>query len=151
MAKASGEKLLRRYVPERIFGYVEKWIKERGFLAIMIAAMLPPPVPLTPFTLAAGALGMKRRKFLPAYAIGRGIRYSFVAWLGVHYGRAILHEWRLYLAEYAGEIGWGIAVISIAGVAFGIFKFMKIRREVHAPASNPTGLEKVPCPLRSQG
>ena len=138
MAKASGEKLLRRYVPKRIFSQVEKWIKQRGFLAIMIAAMLPPPVPLTPFTLASGALGMKRNRFLLAYALGRGIRYSFVAWLGVHYGRAIIRAWRAYLADYAGEIGWGIAAISIAGIAFGTYKFIRVRREMNAaPAAQP--------------
>ena len=137
MAKAGGEAVLRRYVPKRIYGRVEKWIRERGFLAIMIAAMLPPPVPLTPFTLASGGLGMERNKFLSAYAIGRAIRYSFVAWLGVHYGRAIVRAWRTYLADYAGEIGWGIAVISVVGVGYGTYKFLKVRRELSTPAGQP--------------
>jgi membrane protein YqaA with SNARE-associated domain len=130
MGKASGEAILGRYVPRRIMGPVERWVKTKAFLAVMIAAMLPPPVPLTPFTLASGALGVERDKFLLAYAIGRAVRYSVVAWLGVVYGRSILHMWRLSLADYAGEIGWGIAAISVAGVAYGVFKFMRIRREL---------------------
>ncbi len=135
MAKAGGEAVLKRYVPRRIFGLVERWVKERGFLAILIAAMLPPPVPLMPFTLASGALGMKGGKFLWAYGLGRGVRYSVVAWLGVVYGRAILHAWRLYLADYAGEIGSGIAAISVAGIGFGVYKFLKIRRELREPVA----------------
>ncbi len=133
MAKASGDAVLRRYVPKRIFGPVERWVKARGFVAVLIAATLPPPVPLTPFTLASGALGVERNKFLLAYGIGRSIRYGAVAWLGVIYGRAILRAWRYYLADYAGAIGWGIAAISIAGIAFGVYKFLKIKRELRTP------------------
>ena len=134
MGKASGEKALHRYVPKRILGPVERWVKANGFLTVLIATVLPPPVPLLPITLASGALGVERKPFVLAFAIGRAIRYSIVAWLGVHYGRAIVRAWRLYLADFAGEIGWGIAAISAAGIAFGTYKYLKIRRELRAPS-----------------
>lgn len=130
MGKAGGEIALRRYVPGRILAPVERWVKAHAFAAITIATILPPPVPLMPFSLASGALGVRRRTFVLSYALGRGIRYSIVTWLGVVYGRAILHAWRIYLADYAGVIGWGIAAISVAGIAFGTYKFLKIRREL---------------------
>lgn len=130
MGKAGGEKALHRYTPKRILRPVERWVKANGFLAVMIATVLPPPVPLTPITLAAGALGVPRNKFLLGFAVGRTIRYSIVAWLGVHYGREILRAWRRYLAQDAGAIGWGIAVISVAGIGYGVYKFLKVRREI---------------------
>ena len=135
MGKASGQKALHLYVPKRIVGPVERWVKSNGFLAVLIACMLPPPVPLLPITLASGALGVERKKFLLAFAAGRTVRYGVVAWLGVKYGRHIIHAWRLYLADYAGEIGWGIAAVSLAGVGFGVYKFLKIRRELRAPVA----------------
>ncbi len=130
IGKAGGEAALHRYVPKRMLAPVERWVKAHAFAAVTIATILPPPVPLMPFSLASGALGVERRTFVPAYALGRGIRYSIVTWLGVTYGRAILHAWRLYLAEYAGEIGWVIAAISVVGVGYGTYKFLKIRREL---------------------
>ena len=138
MGKAGGEKALHRYVPKRILSPVERWVKAHGFFAVLIATVLPPPVPLLPITLASGALGVARKPFVLAFAAGRAIRYSFVAWLGVHYGRSIVRAWRLYLADYAGEIGWGIAAISLAGIGFGTYKFLKIRRELNAsPEAQP--------------
>ncbi len=130
LGKAGGEKALHRYTPKRILRPVEKWVKANGFLAVLVATVLPPPMPLTPIMLAAGALGVPRNHFLLGFAIGRTIRYSVVAWLGVHYGRAILHAWRRYLADDAGAIGWGLAVISVAGISYGVYKFLKLRREL---------------------
>ena len=133
MGKASGQDALHRFVPKRMLAPVERWVKDHAILAISIAAMLPPPVPLMPVSLASGALGVDRNKFVLAYALGRGIRYSIVTWLGVVYGRSILRAWRLYLADYAGEIGWAIAVISLVGVGYGTYKFVKIRKEMGRP------------------
>ncbi len=139
IGKAGGEAALGRFVPKRILRRVERWVKARAFVAVTIATILPPPVPLMPFSLASGALGVPRRTFVLAYALGRGIRYSVVTWLGVTYGRAILHAWRIYLADYAGVIGWGIAAISVVGVAYGTYKFLKIRREL---GSQPATVEE---------
>ncbi len=130
LGKSGGEKALHRYTPKRILRPVEKWVKANGFLAVLVATVLPPPMPLTPIMLAAGALGVPRNHFLAGFAIGRTIRYSVVAWLGVHYGRAIVHAWRRYLADDAGVIGWGIAIVSILGISFGVYKFLQFRREL---------------------
>jgi len=137
MGKAGGEKALHRYTPKRILAPVERWVKANGFVAVLIATVLPPPMPLTPITLASGALGVPRNHFLLGFAIGRTIRYSAVTWLGVHYGRAILRAWRRYLANDAGTIGWALAIISIAGISFGLYKFLKIRRELRSPQELP--------------
>jgi membrane protein YqaA with SNARE-associated domain len=134
MGKSGGEKALHRYTPKRILNPIERWVKAHGFVAVMIATVLPPPMPLTPITLAAGALGVPRNHFLFGFAIGRTVRYGAVAWLGVRYGREILRAWRRYLANDAGSIGWGLAIISVAGIGFGVFKFLKVRREMRVSA-----------------
>jgi membrane protein YqaA with SNARE-associated domain len=71
---------------DKICNRFEKW----GFGAVFIPALLPPPFPLVPFLIAAGALQYSRKKFLAALILGRAIRYSIVAALGVHYGKPIL-------------------------------------------------------------
>jgi membrane protein YqaA with SNARE-associated domain len=61
-----------------------------GFGAVALPAILPPPFPIVPFLLAAGALQYSRKKFLAALALGRGTRFTIVAGLGALYGDHIV-------------------------------------------------------------
>ena len=85
--RKGGEVALERYVPKRILGRVTGWVEQHGAWTIGVAAILPPPVPLTPFLLAAGALKIGRTPFLIWYGSARAIRYGLLAWLAVTYGR----------------------------------------------------------------
>ena len=71
---------------DKIYAIFDRW----GFAAVAIPALLPPPFPIVPMLLAAGAMQYPTRKFLAALAVGRGIRYSILAYLGAHYGRSIV-------------------------------------------------------------
>ncbi len=71
---------------ERVHKQFDRW----GYGAVAIPAMLPPPMPLVPFLLAAGATGYPRTKFLVALTAGRIVRYTLLAFLGAFYGRRIL-------------------------------------------------------------
>jgi membrane protein YqaA with SNARE-associated domain len=128
--KTGGDKLLRTFVPKRVLDRVCRYVQKRAFISILIATMLPPPVPLTPFALAAGALGVKWKPYLIAYAIGRTIRYGVITWLGVRYGRQILHAWRQYLSGYEAPIAWTLAAITAAGLTWSVFKYRRMMGEV---------------------
>lgn len=64
----------------------EKW----GFAAVAIPALLPPPVPVTPFVVAAGAMQYSRKMFLTAFTSARLVRYLVLASLAAYYGRQII-------------------------------------------------------------
>lgn len=128
--KSGGEKLLHTFVPKRVLDRVNRYVQKRALFSILIATMLPPPVPLTPFALAAGALGVKWKPYLTAYAIGRTTRYGVITWLGVRYGRQIIHAWNHYLAAYEAPIAWSLAVITVAGLSWSIYKYRKMVGEV---------------------
>ncbi len=68
--------MIERYVPPRFRARMKRWISTHGILTVCVAAILPPPIPLTPFLLAAGALGVTRRQLLIAIGIARTIRYG---------------------------------------------------------------------------
>jgi membrane protein YqaA with SNARE-associated domain len=123
--KKGGEEALRRYVPERYYDRITGWVKKYGATAVAISAINPPPIPLMPFLAAAGALGVTRGRFLAAFTVARSARYAVVAWLGVRYGRQMIHWWNQYLARYSGGIGWGILALFLG--AFG-WAFWKWRR-----------------------
>jgi len=93
IGRSGGEAALRNYVPALLLGRVVMWVERHPLLAVFLPAVLPPPIPLLPFALASGALGVSRRRFLGVYGAARCLRYSFIAWLGVAYGRRIVRMW----------------------------------------------------------
>src|ERR1700678_2160245 len=80
-----GEAALHRYLPKRFALPLSGWVENNGTLAVTTSALLPPPFPLMPFLLAAGALGVSRKKFFVSFSLARIFRYSLVAWLAATY------------------------------------------------------------------
>ncbi len=83
--KEAIEKKLRKERAQKLFKRFDRW----GFRTIVITALLPPPFPLVPVLLVAGALQYSKKKFLGALAVGRSVRYFLVAGLGSLYARPI--------------------------------------------------------------
>jgi membrane protein YqaA with SNARE-associated domain len=90
LARKGGKEMLSRRLRPKMEKRVYHLFERHGFLSIMIPAMLPPPMPMVPFVLVAGALQYPLKKFLIAMSIGRAVRYTVFAWLAAHYGRHIL-------------------------------------------------------------
>lgn len=90
---------------KNLFG---KW----GFSAIVFPAILPPPFPIVPFLIAAGATQYPRGKFLGALAIGRAIRYTILGILGFLYGKWILEVMRAHVLLIVG-VGVGLILASV--------------------------------------
>ena len=120
--RKGGEAALARYVPSRYLARVRGWIKRYGAWSVGISAILPPPVPLTPSLLAAGALGMTRGRFLISYGIGRVLRYSLLAWLGVTYGRYVLSLWQRKLSGWSTVIVWAYLAVVALGLVYSLWK-----------------------------
>jgi membrane protein YqaA with SNARE-associated domain len=129
LARREEKDILERRIPrkraEQVYSAFRKW----GFGAVMIPALLPPPLPMFPFLLAAGALQYPRGKFITALAIGRGIRYTVLAFLAAMYGRAILR----WISEYREPI-----IISgiVAALAAMLFLFFRYKRSKHPSPSH---------------
>jgi membrane protein YqaA with SNARE-associated domain len=131
--KQGGEPMVDRYVPQRHRARIKGWVKNHGILSVCIAALLPPPIPLLPFLLAAGALGATRRQLFTAVGIARTLRYGGEAALTVVYGRQILHWFNRYLAGWGRIIIWSFIGLVVAGVIFGLWKY---RREQQQDSSS---------------
>jgi membrane protein YqaA with SNARE-associated domain len=107
--KEAFERKLSKKTAEKVFQRFERW----GFFAVAVPALLPPPFPIVPFLLAAGALQYSRRKFVGALALGRGIRFTIVAGLGAIYGRHIV---RFFSRYYKPALFTLIGLAVIAGI-----------------------------------
>jgi membrane protein YqaA with SNARE-associated domain len=109
LKKDKAEKLLKRF---------DKW----GFWSVAVGALLPPPFPLVPVLLAAGALQYSTKKFLAALTLGRSVRYCLVAGLGSLYAEPITSFFNRYYKPTA---------LVLAGFA-AIGSFFAIREYLHA-------------------
>jgi membrane protein YqaA with SNARE-associated domain len=128
-----GEAALHRYLPKRFAKQLSGWVERNGILAVTTSALLPPPFPLMPLLLAAGALGVSRRRFLISFSLARTFRYSLVAWLAALYGRAVARAFRHYLAGWSTTIMWIYLALVVAGILYGLWKFRSQRRQTTAP------------------
>lgn len=123
-----GEVALERHVPKRFLGRIRSLVEKHGVWSVALATILPPPVPLTPFLLAAGALGMERNPFMISYGVARAVRYGLLAWLGMTYGRWFVRLWEKELKGWSTPILWIYAGLVVAGVAFGVWKMRRGRQ-----------------------
>jgi membrane protein YqaA with SNARE-associated domain len=138
IGRRGGEAALKHYVPARLLGRVTRWIEQHPILAVFIPALLPPPIPLLPFALASGALGVSRNRFLAVFAAARSLRYSFVAWLGVVYGRKVVRLFSASLQKWSTPLLCVFVGLMVAGVCFGIFKIRGMRRVEQHSSSRRT-------------
>jgi len=113
--EALGRRFSRKKVDKicEIFG---RW----GFGGIVIPALLPPPVPMVPFLLAAGAMQYPIKKFLAALTLGRMFRYLILAYLSARYGRQIIN----FIAEHGHPVAVGVILLLLA-TASVVFYFWR--------------------------
>ena len=126
--KKGGEPVLEKLGKGRFMRRIHGWVRNKGMLSVGLAALLPPPIPLTPIPPAAGALGLSRNRFLIAYCGGRAVRYGTVAWLGYRYGRAVVVIWQRDLSEWTAPILTAYVALLIVGTGYGIWKYRKDRK-----------------------
>ena len=129
IGRRGGEKALQRYVPARMLGRVVRWVKDHRILAIFLPALLPPPIPLLPFALASGALGVSRTRFLTVFSLARALRYSLVAWLGVTYGRKVTRLFSSSLQKWSTPLLTLFVILMVVSIIITIFKIRKTRKD----------------------
>ncbi len=140
VGQAGGMSFLEKRVPPRIFKPVCTWMEAHAILSVALPAILPPPMPLSPFVLAAGALNMSRRKFMITFTISRFLRHAAAAALGIYFGPHVLRMWNMFSRKWGTEILifiWSVILISV-GIAF--WKIYKTSRSVSGSQPDPRAM-----------
>lgn len=132
LAKKGGKEGLEKKIGKQRAGKLYKRFEKGGFSSVMIGSIIPPPFPLVPVLMAAGILQYSPRKFLSALAIGRGIRFFAIAYLGRLYGTAILGWLSRYYKPFLFTL-IGLGVLGGIG-AFVYFKWYRSKHRQHATA-----------------
>jgi len=122
--KEATEHRLHQDKAKKVFRRFRRW----GFSTVVLSAVLPPPFPMVPVLLAAGALQYPRKRFLSALALGRGIRYSLIAGIGSVYARQITS----FFAEYYKPAVLILVGLAVVGGILTLVEYLRYRRKAEA-------------------
>lgn len=128
--KEALERKLSKKRADQVCGIFHRY----GFWSVAVSAVCPPPTPIVPMLIAAGALQYPRRKFLVALALGRGVRYTLLAYLGFHYGRHILR----WLGRYYQPLLYVLIALVVAGGLVALYYWLRFRRRAKDRPSGRT-------------
>jgi len=133
LSRKGGKETLRRRFPRDLISKVEAAVERHGFAALFVACLLPPPFPLTPVVVAAGALQYPEREFLLAVGSARVIRYGIIVWLAYIYGRQIMRM----VTQHQTVIIASFLVFSLGGALVGWLwtRWKKKQEAVATPAT----------------
>lgn len=126
VARRGGEVFLRKRLRGAHVDRALRLYQRFGLLAVVVPALLPPPVPFKVFVLLAGAADVAPWRFGLAVAIGRGIRYFGQGYLAVVYGEHAL----VLVQTYGPEFGIGVAVLAVLAAVVTL----RIRKQRRAAA-----------------
>lgn len=123
-----GKETLEKKISKRRAQKVYHIFERYGFWSVSVGAICPPPMPIVPFLIAAGAMHYPLRKFLSALALGRAVRYTLLAYFGSIYGRHIIH----WLKRYYQPALYVLIALAVAGGGVGFYFWRRYRSRQHA-------------------
>jgi membrane protein YqaA with SNARE-associated domain len=127
IGKKAGDVGLERLVPARRLERLRSRVRDSGAVAMAMAALMPPPFPLTPFILTCGALEVDPRRFFSTFGIVRLLRFGGEALLARRYGAGIL---RMLESDGFQMVVAGFIVVAVLGT---IVSGVMLWRSTHRP------------------
>jgi membrane protein YqaA with SNARE-associated domain len=122
MSRKLGEEGVQKVAGQKRFENLKRKIGQRGFIAILVGCLAPPPFPFTIVIAVLCALGYPRLRLLLGVALSRAIRFLILGLLAMKFGRMILQiinstpfKWTMI----------GFTVLCIIGSVFSLRKWFK--------------------------
>ena len=144
LAQKGGKAAMEKNVSRKHVRMIYKKFESGGFWAIFIPGLLPPPFPMSPFLVAAGAMNYPRNKFLGALAFSRAIRYSLIAYLASIYGRHIMR----FVNRYYKPVMWASISFFVACALVALVLYLRHRQNNGPATPHPDAPEQSDVPSR---
>ncbi len=136
LGRAGGELFLLKRINRKRYEQLRDRFEKQEFMAIMIPAMMPPPMPVKLFELAAGVFEMKPLWFFSAIFVGKFVRFLIWAVITILYGPQILRTITHTLHEHLGYVLGGAGVLVGLVVVYVVRKLFDKRRGTRFPAED---------------
>jgi membrane protein YqaA with SNARE-associated domain len=123
LGRAGGELFLLKRINEAKLQRIRDRFERQEFLALMVPAMLPPPMPFKLFVFSAGVFEMRLPWFLAAIVLGRLVRFSVLSVLTVIFGPQIVTQSKnLVLHHPSLAVLIGLAVVVLGYIVFRLVR-----------------------------
>ena len=133
VGRAGGELFLLKRINRERYERMRDRFENQEFLAIMIPAMMPPPMPIKLFEFGAGVFEMKPLLFTTAIFCGKMIQFTVCSVVTVLYGPAIAHTARRAVHQHFDIVLGVTLLLAIAGGLFILRKVFDRRRGIKFP------------------
>jgi membrane protein YqaA with SNARE-associated domain len=133
LGRAGGELFLLKRINRQRYEQLRDRFEKQEFLAIMLPAMCPPPMPVKVFELAAGVLEMRPVSYFLAVASGKFLRFLIESLLVILYGPQILSSSLHMMRRHSNVV---LGIVGALGLVLAVYVIRKIfdrRRGVTLP------------------
>jgi membrane protein YqaA with SNARE-associated domain len=125
VGRAGGELFLLKRINRARYERMRDRFERQEFMAIMIPAMCPPPMPIKLFEFGAGVFEMRPLTFATAIFAGKFVQFLVCAVITVFYGPEIAHTFRRAVHEHFG-------IVLGVGSALGVWLLVWVLRKLFA-------------------
>jgi membrane protein YqaA with SNARE-associated domain len=133
IGRRGGEPLLERRFGKAQVARTRAAFERWDLLALIVPALLPPPMPFKIFVLSAGVFGVPWRRFAFTLILARGLRYVFWGLMGIFYGAEALELLRQF-DRWFDDQGWVVLAVGTAvAIGAGLVWFFWYHRAGGAP------------------
>lgn len=133
-----GEELLARRFQLKHLERVKELYRRWGMMALVIPALLPPPMPFKIFVATAGALGYPMGRFALVILVARAIRYYFWGVLAYLMRDQVRQIFAWLEEHFLAVFGVALAVAGLAIVGRWVFLMLRNRaRRAQAAQAAP--------------
>lgn len=134
VGRAGGELVLLKRINRERYEKMRDKFERQEFMAIMIPAMCPPPMPIKLFEFAAGVFEMKPVPFATAIFLGKFIQFLVWSIIFVIFGPGIVHAAHGAIHEHPAIL---IAVVLCGVLAFVVYVMRKSMGKRRAADDTP--------------
>ena len=128
LGRAGGELVLLKRIDRKRYEELRDRFARQEFLAIMLPAMCPPPMPMKLFMLAAGVFEMRPLSFFLAILLGKFLRFLIASVLVIVYGPAVLGMALNAMRGHQSLVLGGVGLL-VVGIAVYVMRRIFSRRK----------------------
>jgi membrane protein YqaA with SNARE-associated domain len=133
LGRAGGELFLLKRINRQRYEQMRDRFEKQEFLAIMVPAMMPPPMPVKLFEFAAGVFEMKPLWFFSAILLGKFVRFLIWAIITITYGPAILGTITRAIHDHRHYVLWVSGIVLLFLLVYVLRKVFDRRRGTSLP------------------
>ena len=133
LGRAGGELFLLKRINRERYERMRDRFEKQEFLAIMLPAMCPPPMPVKLFELGAGVFEMRVSSYFLAIASGKFVRFMIESILVIVYGPEILTEALHLMHTHLNLVLGGVGILVLGIVVWVMRRVFDKRAQGRLP------------------